>query len=85
VQNTKLTEAVCCQDAEKLLIGVRVPARNIEPVKAETIEEMTGLSGHDALPQLIELADHRGRGIDGDVIGEYQPSRRIDLATYRQA
>ena len=46
---------------------------------------MTGLSDHDALAQLIERADHRGRGIDGNVIGEYQPGRRIDLAAYRRA
>src|SRR5438270_12514518 len=81
----KRADAVCREDAEKPRIGVRVPARKVEPVEAETIEGMTCLSDHDALSQLIELADHPGHGIDGNVIGEYQPDRRIDLATYRQA
>src|SRR5260370_38308599 len=81
----KRADAVGCEDAEKPRIGVRVPARNVEPIEAETIEGMTGLSDHDALSQLIELADHPGHGIDGNVIGEYQPGRRIDLATYWQA
>src|SRR3954468_23040296 len=81
----KRADAVRCEDTEKPCIGVRVPARNVEPIEAETIEEITGLSDHDALSQLIELADHPGHGIDGNVIGEYQPGRWIDLATYRQA
>jgi len=67
----KRADAVCCEDAEKSAIGVRISARDIEPVEAEPIEGMTGLSDHDALPQLIERADHRRRGIDGRVIGEY--------------
>ena len=71
VQNMKRADAVRCEDAEESVIGVRISARNIEPVEAETIEGMTGLSDHDALSQLIERADHRRRGIDGNVIGEY--------------
>ncbi len=85
VQNMKGVDAVCCEDAEEPAIGGGISAWNIEPVEAETVERMTGLCDHDALAQLIERADHRGRGIDGNVIGQYQPGRRIDLATHRQA
>src|ERR1700726_1985279 len=72
----KRADAVCREDAEEPRIGVRVPARNVKPVEAETIEGMTGLSDHDALSQLIELADHCGRGIGSKVIGEKHPGDR---------
>jgi hypothetical protein len=46
---------------------------------------MTGVSDHDTMSELIESADHRGGGMDANVIGEYQPGGRVDLAMYRQA
>src|SRR5260221_9170222 len=78
-------DAVCYKDTEKPGIGLRVSARNIETVEAETIEGVTGLSDNNALSQPIKRADHHGDGIGGHVIDEHQPGDRIDLTMYRQA
>ena len=69
----KRADAVCCEDAEEPIIGVRISAFNIEPVEAEPVERMTGPSDDDVLAQPIERADHRRHRIDGNVIGQYQP------------
>jgi len=81
----KWANVVGREDAEKPCIGVRVSTRDNEPVEARTLEGMTGESDHDTMSELIESADHRGDGMDGNVIGEYQPGGRVDLAMYRQA